>query len=131
MVVLMASVGINVIAPAPARADDVVTYEVTSNFIDSVTVDYSDGAGRSGPVRVTLPWRANVAVSNPLRADATIDVSWEPAQRYKFVQVRMFVRGSKLCESTLDAGKASCTGRGAYGGVIPPFLPPVEPPGLL
>jgi len=128
---LVTCLGLAMFTPAVARADDVVMYEVISQYIGAATVVYSDGSGHTGPVNVTLPWRANVAVANPYSVDTTISVDWQPFERYKWLTVRIYARGSQLCESTRDMGAASCTGRGVYGGVLPPFMPPIEPPAML
>lgn len=117
-------------APAPpARADGPVMYEVISKYIGSVNVDFTDGSGRTSMQGVALPWRQNVQVSDPYSVDTTLHVTWQGAQRYKWVTVRLYTRGSLLCEGTFDTGDGSCTARGLYGGRIPLFLPPTSPPG--
>lgn len=126
-----ASVSAIVLAvPAPpAHADGLVRYEVISNYVSAVSVDFTDGAGRTSIPGVALPWRANVAVADPYSVDTTLRVTWPGAQRYKWVKIRIYTRGSLLCEGIFDTGEGSCTAKGLYGGQIPPFLVPVEPPG--
>lgn len=130
-VMTTALAGVAVVAlPGPqAHADGVVRYEVISNFIGSADVDFTDGSGRTTLAGVTLPWRANVAVRNPYSVDTTLRVTWQGAQRYKWVKIRIYTRGSLLCEGTFDVGDGACTARGLYGGQIPLFLPPTSPAG--
>jgi hypothetical protein len=116
--------------PAPsAGADGAVMYEVISNYIGSASVDFTDGSGRTSLPEVVLPWRQNVQVSDPYSIDTTLHVTWLGAQRYKWVKVRIYTRGSLLCEGTFDTGEGLCTARGLYGGRLPLFLPPMSPAG--
>ncbi|MEW5810396.1 MAG: hypothetical protein AB1925_13170 [Actinomycetota bacterium] len=124
----MAAVPGAIVAPATAHAAGPVMYEVISNYFAVATVDYTDMSGRSLPQTVTLPWRSNVVVPNPYDVGTQLHVTWQPPERFKWVIIRIFYRGSKLCEATLDTGDSTCTARGLYGGQIPKFLPPIEPP---
>jgi hypothetical protein len=104
---------IPVVAMAPsARADDTVTYEVlTTSDIATVNVEYNDVSGRLALQQVPLPWRMNVTVGNPRSNDAEIRADWRPlAKPSKWVTVRIYYRGSLLCENTLDVGNAACYG---------------------
>jgi hypothetical protein len=104
---------IPVVAMAPsARADDTVTYEVlTTSDIATVNIEYNDVSGRLALQQVPLPWRMNVTVGNPRSNDAEIRADWRPlAKPSKWVTVRIYYRGSLLCENTLDVGNAACYG---------------------
>jgi hypothetical protein len=104
---------IPVVAMAPsARADDTVTYEVlTTSDIATVNIEYNDVSGRLALQQVPLPWRMNVMVGNPRSNDAEIRADWRPlAKPSKWVTVRIYYRGSLLCENTLDVGNAACYG---------------------
>lgn len=102
------------VAPA-ARADVGVTYEVISGYIHSVSVEFND---RSQPIslqNVSLPWRTNAMVVNPksqLADGAKLSANWQPpAEKFGgWVTIRIFVRGSLICESSQKKGKASCYG---------------------
>lgn len=118
-----------------ARADDPVTYEVTSDHIATANIEYTDVTGRTKLENVPLPWRNNVTVAIPHSTDVELRADWQPkadkygivspAGRYKWVTVRIYTRGILLCESTLDTGDAVCNGSGPYTGAgaipLPPF----------
>lgn len=116
---------------AVARAQEFVTYEVSAQTTSPppVDVEYTDLGGKVTLSHVTLPWRMNAAVVDPHSADTTLRVTWKPAERYKWINLRIFSRGSNLCERNGDTGNETCTGKGFYKQVIPPFLPPTAPPG--
>ncbi len=78
---------------------------------------------------MALAWRANVTVPNPFSTEPMLKVNWQPTTRYKWITIRIYLHGSLLGESALDAGDASCTGRGPYGGGIPKLIAPYAPPG--
>lgn len=125
---LIAGVPAVVMAPL-ARADDSVTYEVTSSDVAAANVDFSDLSGRKALNDVALPWRTNVMVANPHSNDASLRVNWQPAAgRYKWVTLRVYTHGSLLCENTLDVGDAECYGSGPPSRPQPPYQwcpPPV------
>ncbi len=115
--------------PAVAHADGVVMYEVISSYIGSVDVEYTSLSGQVTLQNVALPWRANVTVADPYSIHTTLRAKWpRPPERYKWVTIRIMVRGSLLCEDTKDRGNAACTARGLYGGEIPEWMPPMSPP---
>ncbi|OBH50408.1 hypothetical protein [Mycobacterium sp. E2479] len=118
-------------APAIARADESVTYEVLaqSPSLTAVDAEYTDGAGQVAVQNVSLPWRMNATVPDAHSVDTTIRVTWPSPVRYKWVIVRIFTRGSMLCESIADKGETTCTGRGYYKGEMPRWMPPMSPPG--
>ncbi|OBI44035.1 hypothetical protein [Mycobacterium sp. E796] len=118
-------------APATARADDSVTYEVLSQSpsLTAVDAEYTDGVGQVAVQNIPLPWRMNAAVPDAYSADTTIRVTWPSPVRYKWVIVRIFTRGSMLCEAIADKGETTCTGRKYYKGEIPRWMPPMSPPG--
>ncbi|WP_224112421.1 MmpS family transport accessory protein [Mycobacterium avium] len=122
--------GILAIAMAPAAgADAAVTYEVASSDVAAANIEYFDLSGRQVLENVALPWRTNATVANPHSNDATLRANWQPAAaRYKWVTVRVYTRGSLLCETTLDEGQAACYGSGPYYLPLPPYQacpPPV------
>lgn len=102
-----------VVTTAPsARADDTVTYEVlTLSDIPAVNVEYNDVSRRLALQQVPLPWRMNATVGNPRSNDAEIRADWRAlAKPSKWVIVRIYYRGSLLCQNTLDVGNAACYG---------------------
>jgi hypothetical protein len=97
------------------RAEDSVTYEVVSDSITAVDVEYYDNSERKSQQQVPLPWRITVAVPaaySPTRNGAEIraDWRWYGRWRNKYVTVRIYFRDKILCESTLDVGDATCYG---------------------
>jgi hypothetical protein len=105
--------GVSAVAMAPsARAEDTVTYEVsTTSDIATTNVEYNDQSRRILLEHVPLPWRFNATVDNPLSNDAEIRADWRAMARpSKWVTVRLFYKGSLLCENTLDVGNAACYG---------------------
>lgn len=96
-----------------AQADIGVTYEVISGYIFPVNVEYYD---RSQPIsmqNVSLPWRSNAMVVNPksqLEDGARLRATWQASEELAWVTIRIFVRGSLICESSQTKGKASCYG---------------------
>jgi hypothetical protein len=111
MISLISAIPMLVVAPS-AHADDTVTYEVLSiSDISIVNVEYSDVAGRHIVEHVPLPWRMNATVTDPRSNNAQVRADWRPvAKPSKWITVRVFYRGSLLCQSTLDVGNASCYG---------------------
>jgi hypothetical protein len=131
MIALILSISASVSAPAMAHADDSVTYEVLaqSPFLTAVDVEYTDSAGQVAVPNVPLPWRMNAVVPDAHSVDTTLHVKWQSPVRYKWVIIRIFTRGSMLCESIADRGETSCTGKGYYRGEMPRWMPPMSPPG--
>lgn len=131
MIALLIGFTATVIAPAVAHADDVVTYEVLaqSPFVTAVDVEYTDLSGQVALQDVALPWRMNAEVADANRVDTMLHVTWKSPVRYKWVIIRIFNRGSMLCESTADKGETTCTGKGYYRGEMPRWMPPMSPPG--
>ncbi len=133
-VIAVATVGLfaaALVSPAIAHADEFVTYEVLaqSPFLTAVDVDYTDLSGQVALQNVALPWRMNAAVADAHSVDTTLRVRWQSPVRYKWVIVRIFTRGSMLCESIADAGDTMCTAKGFYRGEMPRWMPPMSPPG--
>lgn len=114
-----------------ARAEESVTYEVLaqSPFLTAVDVEYTTLGGQVALQNVPLPWRMNAAVPDAHSVDTTLRVRWQSPVRYKWVIIRIFSRGSMLCESIADKGETTCTGRGYYRGEMPRWMPPMSPPG--
>lgn len=100
----------------PAVADDNVTYEVTSltTYVGAVNVEYNDSSQRISLQRVALPWRQNAIVPHARSQSeqgAEVRADWRPvAAPSRWVSVRIYVRGSLICENTLDVGDATCYG---------------------
>jgi hypothetical protein len=115
MAPLIAGISAVVLAP-PASADDAVTYEVLSltPYVDSMNVEYNDRSQRILLLNVPLPWRQNATVVNArsqTENGAEVRADWRPASApNKWVTVRIYVRGSLICENTLDVGNATCYG---------------------
>jgi hypothetical protein len=115
MAPLIAGISAVVLAP-PASADDAVTYEVLSltPYVNSMNVEYNDRSQRILLVDVPLPWRQNATVVNArsqTENGAEVRADWRPASAAnRWVTVRIYVRGSLICENTLDVGNATCYG---------------------
>jgi hypothetical protein len=131
MIALVIGCSAAVGAPAMAHADESVTYEVLaqSPSLTEVDVEYTEGPGQVAVQNVALPWRMNAAVADAHSVDTTLRVTWQSPVRYKWVIVRIFTRGSMLCESIADQGETTCTGKGYYRGEMPRWMPPMSPPG--
>jgi hypothetical protein len=116
---LMASLigGLTAVVVAPAaHAEDSVTYEVfsTTPYVTTMNVEYYDHSQRILLENVSLPWRMNATVVDANQASddgAEVRADWRPsAAPSRWVTVRIFVRGSLICENTLDVGNATCYG---------------------
>jgi hypothetical protein len=97
-------------APCATAVDDVVTYEIVSDTVDVVNIEYMDPQRRLLVENVPLPWRMDTAVLDGIdRAELRAD--WRPLARpNKWVTVRILHNGEVLCQSTLDIGNATCYG---------------------
>lgn len=103
------------VAPPPARADETVLYEVISGYIPTVDIDYNDGTQMISLKDVPLPWRITASIANPASRSsdgAKIHAHWKEAAKPSpsWVIVRIYVRGSLICESYRDWGDAACEG---------------------
>ncbi|MCX2930695.1 hypothetical protein ORI20_10430 [Mycobacterium sp. CVI_P3] len=103
-----------------ARAADAVTYEIFSDTIPVVDVEYLQPGGRVLITGVALPWRIDVPLDDaqgPTGTGAQLRADWRrirgPA---KWVTVRIFGNGKLLCESVLDVGNATCYGNTPHFG---------------
>jgi hypothetical protein len=112
---LAATTAAAVVSAPVAHADQSVTYEVVSDRVSTVDLDYFDGATRKQVKDVALPWRTTVSIANPgvkarLAADWRRDKTalWKPGDR---VTVRLYIDGTPGCEVTVDIGTAICNGR--------------------
>ena len=115
--VLTLALGLGVSATAlagPAHAEDVVTYEIVSDTIPVVDVEYVDNSGRRHLTAVPLPWRMDVPLEDaqgPTGRGAQLRADWRgirgPA---RWVTVRVFDGPKLLCQSTLDVGNIACYG---------------------
>lgn len=98
----------------PAHATDAVTYEVVSDRIPTMNVEYVDGTGRNLLEAVPLPWRLDVTLDDakgPTGRGAQVRADWRWAARpAQWVTVRIYSNGTLLCQSILDVGNATCYG---------------------
>jgi hypothetical protein len=112
---LMAAICAVAMAP-PACADETVTYEVLSltPYVNSINVEYNDHSQRISLNDVPLPWRQNATVVNArsqTEDGAEVRADWRPISApNRWITVRIYVRGSLICENTLDVGNATCYG---------------------
>lgn len=112
--------GISLVTAPGARGEDSVTYEVTSDDVDTANIEYFDRSQRKVVEGVPLPWRTQVAVVEARSAStrgAEVRADWRSAvgrlpvwQPGRFVTVRIYFRGAVICENTLDVGNAACYG---------------------
>lgn len=79
-----------------------------------MNVEYNDRSQRILLLNVPLPWRQNATVVNArsqTENGAEVRADWRPASApNRWVTVRIYVRGSLICENTLDVGNATCYG---------------------
>lgn len=111
--VLALGVAFMTVAPE-VRAEDNVTYEVTSDHIAVANIEYFDRSERRALEGVSLPWRTDVTVvsaHSPSTDGAEVRADWRPIRApHKWVTVRVLFRGKVVCENTLDVGDAACYG---------------------
>jgi hypothetical protein len=105
-------------APA-ARAEEDVTYEVTSDYIGTANyLNYFDGTTRMYLENVPLPWRITVPVADPQNwgtQGAELHANWRrSAWPSKWVTARIFIGDKLVCENSLDVGNASCYGSAQF-----------------
>ncbi len=106
----IAALGSMPTAPCAQATDDVVTYEVVSNFVDRANIVYMDPQQRAFIWQAALPWRMDTTVLGGIDR-AEIRADWRPNERpNKWVTVRILHDGKVLCQSTLDLGNATCYG---------------------
>ncbi|EHB58522.1 hypothetical protein MycrhDRAFT_0958 [Mycolicibacterium rhodesiae JS60] len=102
------------VAAGPATAGEVVTYEIVSDSIPIVDIEYVDGTGRTLIQGVPLPWRRDVALADatgPTGPGAQLRADWRRIRgAARWVTVRIIEDGKVLCQSTLDVGNATCYG---------------------
>jgi hypothetical protein len=110
---LILGIGATILAP-PAHASDAVTYEVVSERISTIGVEYVDQTGRKLLRSVPLPWRLDVTLDDakgPTGPGAQVRADWRPTARPSlWVIVRIYSNGQLLCQTTLDVGNATCYG---------------------
>lgn len=116
---LVAAIGAAAALSAPlARAADAVTYEVVSESISMMNVEYIDQSGRKLLEGVPLPWRLDVTLDDatgPTGRGAQIRADWRPtADPGLWVVVSISSNGKLLCRSALDVGDATCYGNTPY-----------------
>jgi hypothetical protein len=110
---LILGIAAAVLAP-PAHASDAVTYEVVSERISMMNVEFVDQTGRKLLESVPLPWRLDVTLNDakgPTGRGAQVRADWRPtAHPSLWVIVRIYSDGQLLCQTTLDVGNATCYG---------------------
>jgi hypothetical protein len=116
MLIVTMIVGSSMMAAVPtASAEDSVAYEITSQDIGEVNLEYYDQSERKALQHVQLPWRMNVTVANPYSNDAEVRADWRPTARpSRWVTVRIIHRAKVLCENTLDVGNSACYGSTSF-----------------
>lgn len=105
--------GMATVAP-PAYGAQAVTYEIVSNSVPVVDVEYIDTNGRTTVRGVALPWRITVLLDDPkgptgVGAQLRADWRWDRGPA-RWVTVRIFEGPKLLCQSTLDVGNIACYG---------------------
>lgn len=104
----------SVARPAPAWAEEPVTYEVVSDYVQSADIEYQDASGRQWAFRAPLPWRIDTTVHAVGEAPPTgsqVRADWRGREAPgRWVSVRIIYRGQLLCQNTLDVGNATCYG---------------------
>lgn len=112
--VAVAVCALALVRPTAAWADEVVTYEVVSDDISTVSVEYQVAAGRHLTADVPLPWRFEAPVRSVGGAPpegSQVRADWHTrAAPGKWVTVRIMYQGKVVCQSTLDVGNATCYG---------------------
>ena len=100
--------------PSAAWADEPVTYEVVSEYIQIANIEYQDSTGRESAKAVTLPWRTDAIVRTVRGAPpdgSQVRADWRPsAAPARWVTVRIIYQGKVICQNTLDIGDATCYG---------------------
>lgn len=116
----VAAVTVAGLAAPVAHAADTVTYEIVSDTIAVVDVEYQRPGDRVLVTGVTLPWRTDVVLDDARAQPGTgaqLRADWRrnrgPA---KWVTVRILSNGRLLCESVLDVGNATCYGNTPHVG---------------
>nr|WP_112596129.1 hypothetical protein [Mycobacteroides abscessus] len=108
------------VSMASARAADAVTYEVVSDSISVVDIEYMNQGGRALITAIPLPWRMDVQLDEaqgPTGAGAQLRADWRRSRGpAKWVTVRIVSNGRLLCQSTLDVGNATCYGNTPHVG---------------
>ncbi|BBY62664.1 hypothetical protein [Mycolicibacterium helvum] len=103
-----------------AHAADTVTYEIDSDTIAVVDVEFMQPGGRVLVTGVSLPWRIDVPLDDargPTGTGAQLRADWRRIRSpAKWVTVRIFANGEMLCESVLDVGNATCYGNTPHSG---------------
>lgn len=96
--------------PSAAAADDLVRYEIYSDTVGLVNVEYMDSQRRRSIVGVSLPWRIDRVIPAG-KEQSGVRADWRPSARpNKWVTVRVLNQGEVICQSTLDIGNATCYG---------------------
>lgn len=109
-----AVIAAHLLAAPPAAADEVVTYEIVSDSIPMVDVEYVDQTGRHLITSTPLPWRLDIPIADaegPTGVGAQLRADWRPIRvPGDWVTVRILQGAQLLCQSTLDVGNVTCYG---------------------
>lgn len=102
------------LASPAAAAAEVVTYEVVSDDIATLDVEYVDQTGRRLVTSVVLPWTIDVAIADaegPTGSGAQLRADWRAVRAPgRWVTARIRQGARLLCQSTLDVGNVTCYG---------------------
>jgi hypothetical protein len=102
------------VSPSAAWADDLVTYEVVSDYVSMANIEFQSSDGRASVDDAVLPWRTDAIVRVVRGAPpdgSQVRADWRPASAPgRWVSVRIIYHGNVLCQNTLDVGNAACYG---------------------
>jgi hypothetical protein len=121
-VTLVTGISAVMLAPA-AHAAESVTYEVVSDQVNALDVEYFDGSARQLLQNVPLPWRTIVTIADPrslsldgaeVRADWQSSIAAPVRVPGKWVTVRIYIGDALRCQNTLDVGNAACYGSTSF-----------------
>jgi hypothetical protein len=121
---LAAAAAAGALAPVAGAEDENVTYEVVSEDVEALDIEYFDGSARQLLQDVPLPWRTTVTMPSPrsLGTDgADVRADWRSSiagrvtwQTEKWVTVRVYIGDTLRCQNTLDVGNAACYGSTSF-----------------
>ena len=112
--VALSAISAVVVPAAPGYARRTVSYEIVSDSIHVVDVEYVDDGGRRLLPGVALPWRFEATLADPrggTGVGAQLRADWRRTRGpARWVTVRIYDGPNLLCQSTLDVGNVSCYG---------------------
>jgi hypothetical protein len=102
------------VCQSAGAADHLVTYEIVSDTVGIVNIEYMDSQRRVLLEGVPVPWRMDTVVAGKEKSEVRAD--WRPSARpNKWLTVRIIYQGEVICQSTLDIGNATCYGNTPHG----------------